>query len=142
SSGCTACHVVYANDRSRMHSGPYAKFGHLGTAAAMPDGQLVKNVDPMIPKDEPGHPIAHRFTTSIPTSQCIVCHIHPGTNVVNSYLGFMWWDEETDGELMYPKKQKHPTAVEFVQSILSNPDEAAARGLWSDPQFLERSSEL
>src|SRR5206468_1127374 len=110
SSGCTACHVVYANDRSRMHSGPYAKFGHLGTAAAMPDGQLVKNVDPMIPKDEPGHPIGHRFTTGIPTSQCIVCHIHPGTNVVNSYLGFMWWDNETDGDLMYPPVEKTPTA--------------------------------
>ena len=24
SSGCTACHVVYANDRSPVHSGPYA----------------------------------------------------------------------------------------------------------------------
>ena len=30
SSGCTACHVVYANDRSPVHSGPYAKFGHSG----------------------------------------------------------------------------------------------------------------
>ena len=29
-SGCTACHVVYANDRSPQHSGPYASFGHLG----------------------------------------------------------------------------------------------------------------
>ena len=38
-----------ANDRSRLHSGPYAKFGHLGTAAPAPDGYLVKNVDPMIP---------------------------------------------------------------------------------------------
>src|SRR5436309_8610014 len=46
SSGYTACHVVYANDRSRMHSGPHAKFGHLGTAATMPDGHGVKNVDP------------------------------------------------------------------------------------------------
>ena len=34
SSGCTACHVVYANDRSPVHSGPYAKFGHMGLAAA------------------------------------------------------------------------------------------------------------
>ena len=28
SSGCTACHVIYANDRSRVNSGPYAVFGH------------------------------------------------------------------------------------------------------------------
>ena len=65
--------------------------------------------DPTIPHDEPGHPIEHKFATAaIPTSQCIVCHIHPGTNVLNSYLGYMWWDEETDGELMYPPQQKHP----------------------------------
>jgi hypothetical protein len=28
SSGCTACHTPYANDRDPRHSGPYAKFGH------------------------------------------------------------------------------------------------------------------
>jgi hypothetical protein len=142
SSGCTGCHVVYANDRSRIHSGPYAKFGHLGTAAPEPDGWLVKNVDPMIPKDEPGHPISHRFTTGVPTSQCIVCHIHPGTNVVNSYLGYMWWDNETDGELMYPPVEKNPTAEEFNQSLMFNPDETAARGNWSDPQFLNNLTDL
>ncbi len=27
SSGCTACHVIYANDRDPENSGPYAKFG-------------------------------------------------------------------------------------------------------------------
>jgi hypothetical protein len=133
SSGCTACHVIYANDRSPIHSGPYAWAGNEGHS---------HSPDPTIPKNEPGHPIAHRFTTAIPTSQCIVCHIHPGTNVVNSYLGYMWWDEETDGELMYPKKQKYPTAEEFIQSQMSNPDEAAARGLWSDPDFLKHASEL
>src|SRR5207247_9485971 len=30
SSGCSACHVVYANDRDRFHSGPYAESGHGG----------------------------------------------------------------------------------------------------------------
>src|SRR5207247_1649619 len=127
SSGCSACHVIYANDRSSVHSGKYAKYGNRGQSF---------NPDPTIPRDESGHPIEHKFTNAIPTSQCIVCHMHPGTNVLNSYLGFMWWDEETDGELMYPKVQKKPTAEEFVQSLLSNPDETAARGLWSDPQFL------
>src|SRR5271170_4653804 len=32
-SGCTACHVVYANDRSPDHSGRYANFGNLGQSA-------------------------------------------------------------------------------------------------------------
>jgi hypothetical protein len=133
SSGCTACHVIYANDRSRVHSAGYASYGNRG---------LSYTTDPTIPHDEPGHPIEHTFTTAIPTSQCIVCHIHPGTNVLNSYLGFMWWDEETDGELMYPIQQKYPTAEQITQAQMSNPDETAARGLWSDPQFLERVSEL
>ncbi len=133
SSGCSACHVIYANDRWAVNSGPYAAAGHRG---------LTRNPDPTIPKDEPGHPIEHRFTRSIPTSQCLVCHIHPGTNVMNSYSGFMWWDEETDGELMYPKEQKHPTAEEYVQGLMNNPDEASIRGNWSDPEFLERVWEL
>lgn len=133
SSGCTACHMIYANDRSPIHSGPYAKYGHRGTSSSS---------DPTIPKDEPGHPIEHKFTRSIPTSQCIVCHIHPGTNVMNSYLGYLWWDEETDGALMYPKKQKYLTAEEWVQAAFNNPDEASARGLWGDPEFLARVGEL
>lgn len=141
SSGCTACHVTYANDRSPVHSGPYAKYGHGGTAAADRD-RFVTAVDPSIPKDQPGHPIAHRFTTAIPTSQCIVCHIHPGTNVLNEYLGFMWWDNETDGELMYPQRQKYPTAEEYALAQMSNPEEASARGNWGDPDFLARVPEL
>jgi hypothetical protein len=71
SSGCTACHVVYANDRSPVHSGPFAKYGHMGQAAGETDA-WVKSIDPTIPKDESGHPIQHRFTRAIPTSQCIV----------------------------------------------------------------------
>ena len=108
SSGCTACHVVYANDRSRVNSGPYARYGSSGASHSS---------DPTIPKDESGHPIQHRFApgNSIPTSQCIVCHVHPGTNVMNSCIGFQWWDEETDGELIYPAKQKYPSAEEFAR---------------------------
>ena len=133
SSGCSACHVIYANDRSAVHSGPFAPFGNRGQSV---------NPDPTIRKDEPGHPIQHRFTTSIPSSQCIGCHVHPGTNVMNSYLGFMWWDEETDGEVMYPRKQRYPSAEEFTRAAMNNPDEASARGLWSDPAFLASVADL
>lgn len=141
SSGCSACHVIYANDRSPTASGPFAKYGHRGMAAAETD-DWVRAVDPTIPKNEPGHPIQHLFTNSMPTSQCMVCHMHPGTNVLNSYLGYMWWDNETDGQCMYPREQKNPTAEELVQSSMSNPEESAARGLWGDPSFLARVSEL
>jgi len=46
------------------------------------------------PRNESGHPIRHQFTRSIPSSQCIVCHIHPGTNMVSTYFGYTWWDNE------------------------------------------------
>ncbi len=127
SSGCTACHVVYANDRSKVNSGPYAAFGNQGHSWSS---------DPTIPRDEPGHPIEHRFTNSIPTSQCIVCHIHPGTTVMNSFLGYMWWDQETEAHLMYPEKQKNPKAEEIVRAAMLNPEEASARGNWGNQEFL------
>jgi hypothetical protein len=129
SSGCTSCHVIYANDRSPAHSGPYAIHGNRGESAQM---------DTTIPKGESGHPIKHEFTRSIPTSTCIVCHIHPGTNMVASYLGYTWWDNETDGAAMYPKKQHNPTDEERYRSWQSNPEAAAARGLWSDSEFLSK----
>jgi hypothetical protein len=135
SSGCTACHVIYANDRSLVNSGPYAIYGHRG---------MSQTGDPTIPKNESGHPIKHMFAPaqSIPSSQCIVCHVHPGTNVMNSYLGFMWWDEETDAELIYPEQQKRPTAEETIRSQMFNPNESASRNNLSDPEFLDRLSEL
>jgi hypothetical protein len=128
-SGCTACHVIYANDRNPVHSGPYAKSGNQGFS---------EQVDPTIPKKESGHPIKHELTRAIPTSQCIVCHIHPGTNMVATYLGYLWWDNETDADHMYPDKQKDPTDEERYQSWLANPQGAAARGKWGDPAFLQQ----
>lgn len=141
SSGCSACHVLYANDRSHTASGFLAKYGNRGTAASEVD-DWVKHVDPTINKNESGHPIQHKFELRIPTSQCIVCHVHPGTNVLNSYLGYMWWDNETDGELMYPEEQKELTAEDYIRATESNPNEAAARGHWSDPEFLANVSDL
>ncbi len=127
-SGCTACHVIYANDRDPSHSGSYAQFGHSGFSASS---------DSTIPKNEPGHPIKHVFTRSIPSSQCMVCHIHPGTNMLATYFGLTWWDNEIDGDKMYPPQQRNPTEEQRYQSFLRNPEAAAARGLWSDEKFLE-----
>src|SRR5215472_5851358 len=127
-SGCSACHVIYANDRDPAHSGTYASFGHSGFSASS---------DPTIPKNEAGHPIKHVFTRSIPSSQCMICHIHPGTNMVATYFGLTWWDNESDGDKMYAREQHNPTEEQRYQSFLRNPEAAAARGLWSDEQFLE-----
>ncbi len=133
SSGCTACHVIYANDRDPVNSASYAAFGNRGQS---------QTADPTIAKKEGGHPLRHAFTTAIPTSQCMVCHMHQPNVFVNSYLGYTMWDYETDGELMWPKQQKYPTAEEIWRSQNRNPEAAAARGNWSDPEFLARVSEL
>ena len=133
SSGCTACHVVYANDRDAFNSGPYAPFGNRGKT---------QTKDPTIPKQQIGHPLKHEFTKAIPTSQCMVCHMHQPNVFVNPYLGYTMWDYETDGELMWPEKQRYPTAEEKYQILIRNPEEAAIRGKWSDPEFLAGVSEL
>jgi hypothetical protein len=133
SSGCSACHVVYANDRSPTHSDYYAKYGNQG---------LSYSLDPTIPKNERGHPIRHVFTRAIPTSQCMNCHMHQGNLFVNPFLGYVWWDQETDGEFMYPAKQKNPTEEEIAAANRENPEAAAARGLWGDRDFLEKVAEL
>jgi hypothetical protein len=133
SSGCSACHVVYANDRSPTNSGWWSKYGHQG---------LTFTADKTIPKNERGHPITHQFTRSIPSSQCMNCHMHQGNLFVNPYLGYIWWDQETDGEFMYPKEQRNPTDDELVIETQSNPEAAAAKGLWGDKDFLDKVSEL
>ena len=128
-SGCTACHVIYANDNDPEHSAAYAPYGHSGFSASS---------DPTIPKNESGHPIKHTFTRSIPSSQCMVCHIHPGTNMVTTYFGLTWWDNEIDGDKMYPPQQKNPSEEQRYESFVRNPEGAAVRGLWGDEKFLEK----
>jgi len=133
SSGCSGCHVIYANDRDPAHSAGYAKYGNEGKSFSD---------DAAIPKDISGFPIKHEFAKSIPSSQCVVCHVHPGTNVLNSYYGTIWWDNESDGELLYPKKEKHPSDEETAVDLMSNPEAASVKGNWSDPKFLTHVSEL
>jgi hypothetical protein len=128
-SGCTACHVIYANDRSPEHSAQYAQFGN--------DGRTV-TVDPTIDpaRREPGHPIRHVFTRSIPSSQCMTCHVHPGTNMVTTYYGYTWWDNETDGEQMYPDHDQRLPEGRKASVRARNPEASALRGKWADVTFL------
>jgi hypothetical protein len=133
SSGCSACHVVYANDRDPLHSGPWAAFGNNGKS---------QTADPTIPKDEKGHPIRHQFTRAVPTSQCMSCHMHQPNSFVNTYLGFTMWDYESDAELLWPKQQRYPTAAEKRASLDRDPEGAVPRGLWDDADFLEKVSSL
>ncbi|HKY41559.1 MAG TPA: hypothetical protein VJM50_00585 [Pyrinomonadaceae bacterium] len=128
SSGCSACHVIYANDRDPAHSAFYNQAGNLGRS---------QTADTSIPKNESGHPIKHQFTSQIPTSQCMVCHMHPGTNMVATYQGLTWWDNESDGSKMYPATQHNPSQDEEQEKLDRNPEGASLRGLWSNFDFLK-----
>jgi hypothetical protein len=133
SSGCSACHVVYGNDRDPRHSGPYAQFGNMG---------LSHTVDPTIRKSEPGHPLEHAFTSAIPTSQCMICHMHQPNIFLNSMLGYTMWDYESDAPAMWPEHEAHPTDEQIRKINARNPEEAAIRGKWGDPEFLKDVSKL
>jgi len=156
SSGCSGCHVVYANDREWYSSGSYAKYGN--------EGQTI-TVDPTI-KDrrvhahesddteqgnpashyslaaegelESGHPLTHEFTRAIPTAMCMTCHHHQPNQFVNTYLGYTMWDYESDAELMWPKEQQYPDIREMHETLERNPEEASIRGKWSDPEFMKK----
>ncbi len=132
-SGCAACHVPYANDREPRHASVWARYGRDGISAS---------VDPVIPKDQPGHPIRHAFTRAIPTSQCMNCHMHQPNMFVNTYLGYTMWDYEADAPRMWPARQKYPTAAETRETNERNPEAAAVRGLWGDVDFLRKVNDL
>ncbi len=146
SSGCSSCHVIYANDREPRHSLIYAAFGR--------DGQS-RTVDPTIAarkahgappggagEGESGHPIAHAFTRAIPTAQCMNCHMHQPNIFLNSYLGYTMWDYEADAPSMWPAEQKYPTAAEMRAILDRNPEGAAPRGNWGDIDFLRNVYDL
>ncbi|WP_425516909.1 multiheme c-type cytochrome [Novosphingobium profundi] len=158
SSGCTACHVVYANDREPRHSLIYASQGRDGQSATRDPaiaaltqrgehGALKGSHAPDEPHAitralERGHPLRHVFTRAIPTAQCMNCHMHQPNIFLNSYLGYTMWDYEADAPAMWPERQKYPTAAEAHEVLERNPEGAAPRGNWSDPEFLRNVYEL
>ena len=127
-SGCASCHVVYANDRDPAHSASYAAFGHSGQT---------QTKDPTINKEESGHPLKHEFTRAIPTSQCMVCHMHQPNMFMNTYMGYTMWDYESDAPRMWPEEQRYPTDAEEWSVLDRNPEGASPRGLWADVDFLK-----
>ncbi len=158
-SGCTGCHVIYANDREPRHSLIYAPFGR--------DGQTITQdptiADKMVPAHgalvgdhhdakpaaagaemvkESGHPLQHAFTRAIPTAQCMNCHMHQPNIFLNSYLGYTMWDYESDAPKMWPEQQKYPTAKETHEVLERNPEGAAPKGKWAELDFLRNVYDL
>ncbi|TRD11957.1 hypothetical protein FGU71_08870 [Erythrobacter insulae] len=168
-SGCASCHVVYANDREPRHSLTYAKYGRDGQTITS-DPTIANKLEKASSYDkddeghgglkqpgktydddsltidgkmkEKGHPLQHIFTRSIPTAQCMNCHMHQPNIFLNSYLGYTMWDYESDAPLMWPKEQAYPTAEEVREVIKRNPEGAAPRGKWADLDFLRNVYDL
>jgi hypothetical protein len=65
--------------------------------------------------------------------------MHPGTAVSQTYLGYTWWDLETDGEHMWPESQKPQSKAEQNEILARNPEGSTPRGKWADPEFLKQS---
>jgi hypothetical protein len=59
--------------------------------------------------------------------------------MVATYFGYTWWDNEMDGEHMWPAQQRYPSAAEQNLIQTRNPERSAIHGLWSDPDFLEKT---
>ena len=55
-----------------------------------------------------------------------------------TYFGYTWWDNEMDGEAMYPSKQRELSPKQQLQVQTRNPERAAQKGLWADAGFLEK----
>ncbi len=112
---------------------------------------------------ERGHPLQHTFTRAIPTSQCMNCHMHQPNIFLNTYLGYIMWDYESDAPFMWPGPenrtprppglsdeeytrryltQRYPTADEVRAITDRNPEAAAARGLWGDHDFMRNVYDL
>ncbi len=141
-SGCTACHVIYANDREPRHTLSYAAFGRDGQSITT-DPTIAAKTDPEHPGEkEKGHPLQHAFTRAIPTSQCMNCHMHQPNIFLNSYLGYTMWDYESDAPKMWPEQQKYPTAAEVREIEERNPEGASVRGKWGDVDFLRNVYDL
>ena len=119
-SGCSGCHVIYANDREPRHSLTYAQAGRDGQTQTVDPtiadkraetgahGGLLGDHGPLAPDaaaaapKESGHPIGHVFTRAIPTAQCMSCHMHQPNVFLNSFLGYTMWDYEADAPMMWP----------------------------------------
>ena len=61
--------------------------------------------------------------------------MHQPNSFVNTYLGYIMWDYESDAELPWPKEQRYPTEAEKRASLDHNPEGAAPRGLWTNIEF-------
>ncbi|RQW45443.1 multiheme c-type cytochrome [Novosphingobium sp. LASN5T] len=147
--GQAEAHATAGLDKAG-HAVPAPAGGHEGGPVAMQDR-------------ERGHPLVHAFTRAIPTAQCMNCHMHQPNIFLNTYLGYIMWDYESDADSMWPgpenrapkpagmsdadyqrifKKQFHPNMAEAREILDRNPEAASTHGLWRDVEFLRNVYDL
>ena len=114
--------VFGVNSHIRSVADGYAQSGYYAIAPSLyarygNKGQT-QTVDPTINgehfpemKGERGHPIRHVFTSQIPSSQCMVCHMHQPNMFMNSFLGYTMWDYESDAPAMWPDSRTSPSPI-------------------------------
>ena len=96
-------------------------------------------VDPTIPKQR-ARPSDQAHVHAVDPVQPVHDLPHaPGTNMVTTYFGYTWWDNETDGELMYPAEQRRSERSRPPRACACRNPEGAARSAASgrDPEFLD-----
>ena len=84
-------------------------------------------------------PLSHVFTRSIPSSQCMTCHMHPGTNMVDHLPRLHVVGQRDRRRAMYPEDERKLIAPHEQDAIAARATRRArrSRGLWSDREFLE-----
>ena len=70
----------------------------------------------------------------------MTCHMHPGTNMVTTYYGYTWWENETDGKHMYPRTLKRIRAASSRRSASAIPSSRRIKGYWGDVEVPRRRS--
>jgi len=90
-SGCSACHVLYANDADPSHAGASSGHGNVGRSDSN---------ERAVPRGASGHPLKHQMTRSVPLSQCLSCHHHQGNGALTTYTGYLWHDQETEAKTL------------------------------------------
>lgn len=133
-----AAKMEHGDGHDDGHGGGHAAGGHGGLKQPGDHGDGHGDGHAKEAMKEKGHPISHTFTRSIPTAQCMNCHMHQPNIFLNTYLGYTMWDYESDAPLMWPEKQKYPTAAEVHAVLERNPEAASPKGKWADIDFLRR----
>ena len=127
-SGCSACHVVYANDRSPEHSGAYAASGQSGTDRHRRSHHSAKRIRPSHP------PPVHALDSVQPVHGLPHASRHEhGRDLFRLHLVGQrnGWRAHVPAAAAQSQR-----AEQRSRSRPAIPKRSAVRGLWSDPEFL------